>query len=51
MPQYKFSASSWFYYKEICYDTRSRERNYFTFRNHTTYYIRSVCKWTEFRIH
>jgi len=22
----EINASSWFYYKEICYDTRSRER-------------------------
>jgi hypothetical protein len=25
----EFSASSWFYYKEICYDARSHERNFF----------------------
>ena len=23
---YEISASSWFYYKRICYDARSRER-------------------------
>jgi hypothetical protein len=23
---YEISASSWFYYKEICYDARSQER-------------------------
>jgi len=28
MPEYisKISVSSWFYYKEICYDARSHER-------------------------
>jgi len=25
----EISASSWFYYKEICYDARSRERKIF----------------------